>query len=65
MQDTDLQWANLDNAVLRYSVNLTPAQIQSAKINRGTKVPHYLKIRWISEIDFHCKEKTEGLKAKL
>ena len=57
MQGTDLQWANLNQAVLRYSVNLTPAQIQSAKIDRETKVPHYLKIHWISENDFRCEEK--------
>ena len=39
------------------STNLTPAQIQSTKIDRETKVPHYLKIHWISENDFRCEEK--------
>jgi len=58
LQETDLQWANLSKAILRYSINLTPAQIQSAKIDRETKVPHYLKIHWISESDFRCEEKT-------
>ena len=38
--------------------NMTPAQTQSAKIDRETKVPHYLKIHWISETDFRCEEKT-------
>ena len=56
LQDTDFQWANLSKAVMRYSLNLTAAQIQSAKIDRETKVPHYLKIHWISETDFCCKE---------
>ena len=56
MQETDLQGANLNQTVLRYSVNLTPAQIQSAKIDRETKVPHYLKIHWISENDFRCEK---------
>ena len=41
---------------MRYSVNLTPAQIQSTKIDRETKVPHYLKIHWISENDFRCEK---------
>ena len=56
LQDTDYQWANLSKAVMRYSLNLTAAQIQSAKIDRETKVPHYLKIHWVSETHFHCKE---------
>ena len=57
MQGTDLQFANLNQAVLRYSMNLTPDQVQSAKIDRKTKVPHYLKIHWDSETEFRCEEK--------
>jgi uncharacterized protein YjbI with pentapeptide repeats len=58
MQGTDLQRANLSKAIFRYTINLTPAQIQSAKIDRNTKVPQYLKIHWTSETDFHCEEKS-------
>jgi hypothetical protein len=55
MEDTDLQWANLENATLRYATNLTPSQIQSAKIDRETILPHYLEVHWISDNNFHCK----------
>ena len=58
MKGTDLQWSTLNQAVLRYCVNLIPAQIQSAKIDRETKVPDYLKIHWVSETDFRCEKKT-------
>jgi hypothetical protein len=58
LQGTDLQSANLSKAILRYSVNLTSAQIQSAKIDSETKLPHYLKVYWTSETDFRCEENT-------
>ena len=54
MEGTDLQWANLQQATLRYARNLTPSQIESAKIDRETKLPNYLKIDWVSENDFNC-----------
>jgi len=41
---------------MRYSLNLTPSQIQSAKIDRDTQFPNYLKIQWISETEFRCKK---------
>jgi uncharacterized protein YjbI with pentapeptide repeats len=57
MQGADLQWANLNKAILRYSVDLTPSQVQSANIDRETKVPQYLEIHWISKNDFRCGKK--------
>jgi uncharacterized protein YjbI with pentapeptide repeats len=57
MQGAHLQSANLNQAVLRYSMNLTSEQIQSAKIDRKTKVPNYLEIHWVSETEFSCEEK--------
>ena len=45
LEDADFQWANLSKAVFRYSLNLTAIQIQSAKIDRETKVPPLSKDR--------------------
>ena len=56
LEDTDFQWANLKKAVMRYSLNLTPSQIQSVKIDQDTKFPNYLKIHWISETEFRCEK---------
>jgi hypothetical protein len=57
VQGADMQWANLNKAVLRYSVDLTPSQVQSARIDRETKVPQYLEILWTSKKDFRCEKK--------
>jgi len=54
-----LQWANLEQAILRYATSLTPSQIQSANIDRETKLPHYLEVHWVSDNNFHCKFKAD------
>lgn len=43
---TDITGADLSEADLRYAKNLKDYQIRSAKIDRKTKLPDYIKVTW-------------------
>lgn len=47
----DLRWTDL-----RQAREVTCNQIRSANINEKTKMPDYLEITWISDIDYEIKE---------
>ena len=51
---TDLMGANLTNAK-----NVTCDQINSAKIDKTTKLPDYLEIIWTSDTEYEIKEKSD------
>ena len=46
---TVLSGANLTGANLRFSINLSLAEIESAIFNRKTQFPDYIPISWTSE----------------
>ena len=56
-EDAELDEAYLHGADLSGALNLTPDQVESAYIDRDTKVPEYIEINWTSETGFTCKER--------
>jgi uncharacterized protein YjbI with pentapeptide repeats len=56
-EDAELEDAFLHGTDLSEALNLTPDQIESANIDRDTKVPEYIEVNWTSATGFTCKEK--------
>ena len=52
----NLSGAYLEKANLKGAKNLTCKQIQSARIDRGTFLPDYIKITWAEDDTFTCQE---------
>ncbi|MGV7221200.1 MAG: pentapeptide repeat-containing protein [Nitrospinales bacterium] len=59
LEDAELDEAYLHGADLSGALNLTPDQIESAFIDRETKVPDYIEINWTSETGFTCRVKAD------
>ena len=49
LKNTNFKGADLKGANLRYVTGLTKEQMESTLIDRKTLLPHYLKIKWITE----------------
>ena len=58
LEDAELDEAFLNGTDLSGALNLTPDQLESAYIDRDTKVPEYIEINWTSETGFTCKERS-------
>jgi pentapeptide repeat protein len=58
LSDANLRGSNLIDANLWAAKNLTCAQIQSAKIDKQTQLPDYIKITWADTT--HTCEKIEA-----
>ena len=54
LKNSNLKGADLKGANLRYTTGLTKDQIESALIDRNTRLPSYLKVEWKSENEFKC-----------
>ena len=52
----DLSGVDIRGARLVYVENLECHQLNSAKIDRKTKLPDHIQITWISGSDFECAE---------
>ncbi len=59
MEEADLSEAFLHGADMSEVLNLTAEQVESAYIDRDTKVPKYIQISWISDNAFTCTEKSD------
>lgn len=58
--ETRLAQTNLAGADLTLVTNLSSENIQTALIDRKTKLPDNLTIEWISETEFKCTESAKG-----
>jgi len=56
MDGTFLRDANLRGADLSSATHLCSLDIESAYIDKKTKFPTYIKVKWISEREYTCKE---------
>ena len=60
LEGADIAGADLRRAAFTFVKNLTCEQIQSAKIDRKTILPNYIKISWADDDTFNCENvKTE------
>jgi len=57
LKDADLSDSFLHGTDMSRALNLTAEQIESASIDRDTKVPENIQIIWTSEKVFTCTEK--------
>ena len=56
MQGTFLRDANLRGADLSFVTNLLAIDVESAYIDKETKFPTYIQIKWKSEREYSCKD---------
>ena len=59
LEDAELEDAFMHGTDLSGAINLTPDQIESAYIDKETKVPEYIEINWTSETGYSCREKKD------
>ena len=59
LEDAELEDAFLHGADLSEALNLTPDQIESAYIDKDTKMPKYIEVIWVSDTGFSCREKAD------
>ena len=56
MKDADLTASDFSNAI-----NLTCAQLESAKITATTRLPKYIRLTWTSEDCYECRDRTRRI----
>ncbi len=56
LEDADFTEAYLCGVDLSQVLNLTCDQLELAYLDRDTRLPDYLKITWVSDTAFECKE---------
>jgi len=56
MQGTFIRDANLRSADLSFVTNLLAMDVESAYIDKETKFPTYIQIKWKSEREYSCKD---------
>jgi hypothetical protein len=56
MTDADLRDADMSQVI-----NLTCQQLQSAKIDRTTRLPDYITINWLSDTAFDCGDRVHRI----
>jgi uncharacterized protein YjbI with pentapeptide repeats len=59
LEDAELEDAFMHGTDLSGAINLTPDQIESAYIDKETKVPEYIEINWTSDTGYSCREKKD------
>ncbi len=53
--------ADLRGADMSHVINLTCQQLQSAQIDRTTRLPDYITLKWRSDTEFDCGDRVQRI----
>jgi len=53
--------ANLKGADMSNVINLTCQQLQSARIDRTTRLPDYITLKWRSDTEYNCGDRVQRI----
>ena len=61
LSKADLTGADLTGADLSQVINLTCAQLASARVDKTTRLPDYIRLDWLTDTEFKCRDNKRRL----